>query len=294
MEMELLTLWVLTAFVVGAILGSFICCQVRRIIVREKLHGFKKIKQQPSHCEHCNKRLHWWEMIPVLSWLFLRGKCRSCHATIGLAELFAELGLGLVFAVATYQLSLISPAPGSDLGSLPHLIAFLLFLILSCGLFTVFVFDFLAGEMPLRVLVFCIVVATVFISSEWLFAAANHSFMLGAPILMLASAAVLSGFYFFLSIAPTKPGKQRGAPTQLVGDGDWLVALPLAIVLAHPLLAIANLFLANIIGALIATPFMITKKWKPTTRIPFAPLLIAAFFVVFFCRTLISEMFMVI
>jgi prepilin signal peptidase PulO-like enzyme (type II secretory pathway) len=294
-------LWVLSAFAIGAILGSFICCQVRRVILREQLHGFQKFKQKPSHCEHCGQKLGWWEMIPVLSWLFLRGKCRSCNATIGLAEIFAELGLGLVYAFATIDLL----ATGIDPWSIA---SFALFLTLSCGLFAVFVFDFLTGEMPTHLLTFCVVCATLFIGLEWVAALSVGTFMLGAPLLVLASAAVLSGFYFVLSIAPAGSRKKsaalkgssdagflRGKSEQrLVGDGDWMVALPLAIVLAHPILAIANLFLANIIGALIAVPFMITRKWTATTRIPFAPLLIAAFFFVFFTRDFIFEMFMVI
>ncbi|MCL2038716.1 prepilin peptidase [Candidatus Saccharibacteria bacterium] len=281
-------LWLFTAFVIGAIFGSFICCQVRRVIVREKLRGFKKFKQKPSHCEHCNRRLHWWEMIPVLSWLFLRGKCRSCNATIGLVELLAELGLGLVFALATRHFI---PELTTAMAIIPQIFAipaYFLFLTLSCGLFAIFIFDFLTGEMPTRLLTFCIICAILFIGLEWAAAWDGGTFFWGLPLLMLASAAVLSGFYFVLSITPARTSGK------IVGDGDWLVALPIAIVLAHPLLAITNLFLANIIGAIIATPFLITKKWRATTRIPFAPLLIVAFFITFFARPFIFEMFMLI
>lgn len=231
-------------------------------------------------------------MIPVLSWLFLRGKCRSCNATIGLAEVFTELGLGTVFAIATFMF--LSQGVGAlDLWGIG---SFALFLILSCGLFAVFVFDLLTGEMPTLLLTFCIICATLFIGLEWIAAVSSGTFMLGSPLLVLASCAVLSGFYFVLSLAPTRLGKKHkhGQPQHLVGDGDWVIALPLAIVLAHPILAVSNLFLANIIGALIAAPFMITRKWTATTRIPFAPLLIVAFFIVFFARDFIFEMFMVI
>jgi prepilin signal peptidase PulO-like enzyme (type II secretory pathway) len=301
-------LWVFAAFVIGAIMGSFICCQVRRVIVSEKLHGFAKFKQERSRCEHCHKHLKWWEMIPVLSWLFLQGKCRNCNARIGLAEIMAELGLGAVFAIST--LLFLQNTPFLEEVTVLGALSFGLFLLLSCGLFAVFIFDLLTGEMPTRLLTFCIICAILFTGLEWAAAFTRDSFMLGAPLLMLASVAVLSGFYFVLSVMPSRKeqrslAKGSALPTErrenrrlsrnrLVGDGDWLVALPLAIVLAHPMLAIANLFLANIIGAIIAIPFMVARRWSATTRIPFAPLLIVAFFIIFFARDLIFEMFMVI
>ena len=228
----------------------------------------------------------------MFSWLFLRGKCRSCHTKIGLAELFSELGLGIVFACAVCAfLGRWVGVSGLDAW---HFISLALFLILSCGLLAIFVFDFLTGEMPTRTLTFALILALLFIAVEWGQMLHRQTFTLGAPLLTLASAATLAGFYFVLSIAPTRRSKSQTPKVSLVGDGDWLVALPLAIVLAHPLLAVATLFLANMIGALIAIPFMITKRWRASTRVPFAPLLIVAFFIIFFARTLVFEMFMVI
>ncbi|MDR0979683.1 MAG: prepilin peptidase [Candidatus Nomurabacteria bacterium] len=304
------------AFIFGAIFGSFICCQVRRIIAKEHLHGFQKLRQAPSHCESCEQKLHWWEMLPVLSWFCLRGKCRNCHAPIGIAELLAELGLGAVFAITIY--SAISGSfsttltvfdqvftaanttnfTPSLLPALPYFTGVIFFLVLACALTAVFVFDFLTGEIPTHLLTFCIICAILFIGLEWAAAFFVGQFTLGLPLLTIASAVVLSGFYFVLSVVPSR--KQAGSEdhtergSRLVGDGDWLIALPLALILAHPLLAVANLFLANITGALIAIPFMLAHKWRATTRIPFAPLLIAAFFIVFFAKSSILNMFMVL
>ncbi|MCL2371283.1 prepilin peptidase [Candidatus Saccharibacteria bacterium] len=292
MVTEFLSLWVAVSFVVGAIFGSFICCQVRRVIISEKLHGFRKFQQEGSRCEKCKKPLSWWEMIPVFSWLFLRGKCRTCNSRIGAIELFAELGLGLAFAVTTWTF-LDRWASVSGLEAW-QVISLFVFLVLSIGLLAIFVFDFLTGEMPVRSLYFAIACAVIFGAVDWANMLSSNTFTLAAPLLTVASVAVLSGFYFVLSVAPARHSLARKKREHLVGDGDWLVALPLAIVLAHPLLAVATLFLANIIGALIAIPFMVTKRWKSTTRIPFAPLLIIAFFIIFFARDFVFKMFMVI
>jgi leader peptidase (prepilin peptidase) / N-methyltransferase len=56
-----------------------------------------------SHCRHCAHTLAWWENIPLLSWLLLRGRCRSCHAWIGWRYPLVELAIGLLWSYTAYQ-----------------------------------------------------------------------------------------------------------------------------------------------------------------------------------------------
>jgi leader peptidase (prepilin peptidase) / N-methyltransferase len=51
-----------------------------------------------SHCRNCDHTLAWWENIPVLSWIILRGRCRSCHAAISWRYPLVELAIGLLWA----------------------------------------------------------------------------------------------------------------------------------------------------------------------------------------------------
>ena len=51
-----------------------------------------------SHCRNCDHTLTWWENIPVLSWIILRGRCRSCHAAISWRYPLVELAIGLLWA----------------------------------------------------------------------------------------------------------------------------------------------------------------------------------------------------
>ncbi|MFC5865116.1 prepilin peptidase [Acidicapsa dinghuensis] len=51
-----------------------------------------------SHCRHCDHTLAWWENIPVLSWLILRGRCRQCRAAIGIRYPAIEFLVGLLWA----------------------------------------------------------------------------------------------------------------------------------------------------------------------------------------------------
>ncbi len=52
-----------------------------------------------SRCIHCDRVLSWYELVPVLSFIFLRGRCSSCHARIPLRYLFVEIICGLVFGL---------------------------------------------------------------------------------------------------------------------------------------------------------------------------------------------------
>jgi leader peptidase (prepilin peptidase) / N-methyltransferase len=71
-----------------------------------------------SHCRKCGRTLIWWENIPVVSWLALRGRCRTCNASISWRYLLIELSIGALWAyVAWQQLSKI--AVGEAISSSP-------------------------------------------------------------------------------------------------------------------------------------------------------------------------------
>jgi len=78
-------------FVFGTILGSFINCMAGRIVAGEDWIKGK------SHCEHCNHELQALDLIPVLSYVFLGGKCRYCHKHISARYILTELALGILF-----------------------------------------------------------------------------------------------------------------------------------------------------------------------------------------------------
>ncbi|MGA3069372.1 MAG: prepilin peptidase [Terracidiphilus sp.] len=56
-----------------------------------------------SHCRSCNRTLAWWENLPLVSWLALRGRCRTCRAWIGLRYPLVELAVGALWAVSASQ-----------------------------------------------------------------------------------------------------------------------------------------------------------------------------------------------
>jgi len=77
---------------VGASIGSFLN------VVADRLPANRSIVSPPSHCDACGKRLSGLELIPVFSYVILRGRCRSCRTRIPLRVLWVELGCGLLTA----------------------------------------------------------------------------------------------------------------------------------------------------------------------------------------------------
>lgn len=78
-------------FIMGTIFGSFLTLAVYRI----PLH--KDITHERSFCPNCNHRLEFLDLIPVLSYIFLKGKCRYCGEKIRIRYLLLELLSGIIF-----------------------------------------------------------------------------------------------------------------------------------------------------------------------------------------------------
>ena len=99
--------------VLGALLGSFAVAQVWRLRARQlviderdgepvdkaelrRLRGLlRPVTGDRSECLHCHHQLAWYDLLPVVSWLSLSGKCRYCKAPIGTTELLAEVFLAM-------------------------------------------------------------------------------------------------------------------------------------------------------------------------------------------------------
>lgn len=94
-------------FLLGLCVGSFLNVVVYRLPLN------KSLLHPPSTCPNCNTRLAWYDNIPVLGWLKLRGKCRYCKNPISPRYPLVELGTGLLFlayALALFQFGF-GPAP---------------------------------------------------------------------------------------------------------------------------------------------------------------------------------------
>lgn len=93
-------LFLIIFFVIGTVLGSFYNVVGVRLPLKQSLLF------PASHCVKCQHKLTVFEVIPILSYIFLRGSCRKCQEKIGLFHVVIELGTGILFMLAYWQFSL--------------------------------------------------------------------------------------------------------------------------------------------------------------------------------------------
>lgn len=241
---------------IGLAFGSFVGALVWR------LHEGKDFVSDRSECEHCHHKLGALDLIPLVSWLALRGKCRYCGAKIGISAPLLEVIMAALFVGSYY----VFPLP---LETWQAWTSFGLWLVYLVGLMALLVYDLRWMLLP-NVIIFPLmgvaVVESVF----------RQVFVLGLTPLEWANTtifgiATLAGLYWVL---------YTFSKGKWVGYGDVKLGLFMGIALGFQRSLLA-LFLANIIGFLIVLPGVLTGKLKRTSRIPFGPFLIAAFVIAF-------------
>ena len=88
------------AFIIGTLLGSFTTLAVYRIPKGEN------ILNKRSYCPNCNHKLGFWDMIPIMSYIFLRGKCRYCKDKVRIRYLILEVFSGIIYTVFIISLNI--------------------------------------------------------------------------------------------------------------------------------------------------------------------------------------------
>ena len=94
------------AFAYGACLGSFINVCIWRLPRRES------VVRAPSHCTKCGAHINWYDNLPVLSFLVLRGRCRVCHEPYSPRYFIVEVLTGLLFVAVLFKAGLTQQEPG--------------------------------------------------------------------------------------------------------------------------------------------------------------------------------------
>ena len=257
-------------FVLGAVFGSFACCQAWRW--RWRALGKKDLGQW-SVCMHCKKRLKWYDNIPLVSWLTLRGRCRYCHAKIGVADFLSELSLAVAFLMLTWAYLLPVLENWGLLRLNPdylvtRLAIFVMILVLLIVLTVLAVYDAKWGELPTVLLVLAIVFGGIVALLKVHEAMILGESVWGTVVNLAIGVAILAGTCFVIY----KASRER-----LMGSGDWLLALALALALANWWLALWTIFLANLLGDVIALPGAM-KTGKHVVH--FGPFLVGAFVIV--------------
>jgi len=264
----------LALILTGACFGSFAGATVWRLRARQleadrknkeeydkkeykrlkKLNG-KSLLNDRSCCLECGYELKWYDLIPVVSWLSLKGKCRSCKHPIGWFEFLMELGM-----IAYFVLSYAFWPGGIQTGlEIAH---FVLWLAAGVAMAILFAYDLKWFLLPDSITVTLGVIGLAIVGVS----AAETQDVGGTILTTLGAVAVLGGLYATLYTV------SRG---KWVGFGDVKLGAALALLLVDWQLAIIALFLANFIGCLIVIPALASKKLSRTSRVPFGPMLIA-------------------
>jgi leader peptidase (prepilin peptidase)/N-methyltransferase len=230
------------AVVFGLIIGSFLNVVIYRLPRHESL------VRPGSHCPGCDVAIRWYDNVPLVSWLLLGGKCRSCKNRISLRYPLVELFTGASFGLAGWRFGV----------SWAALLAWFIVAILVCLAFI---------DIDHMIIPNVIVLPGAAVG-------------LGASIalhpdrwwLYLASAAGAATFCFLLAVLWPGGG---------MGGGDVTMALFVGGVLGYPAVLV-GFFLAFLLGTLVGLYILIVLKKSRKTRVPFGPFLSLGTYVALF------------
>ncbi len=139
-------------FIIGTLFGSFFTLAVYRIPLR------KNITHEHSFCPNCNHKLSFLDLIPILSYIFLGGKCRYCKQKIRPRYLLLEILSGIAFVLFAISIKL------SIFSCTLDLVAYLVFgLLYFASLFIIAGIDKEKGYIEKSVLLFGYIIETIYI-----------------------------------------------------------------------------------------------------------------------------------
>lgn len=296
-------------FILGAIMGSFAGALAWR------LKNHKDWIRGRSECEHCHHQLAARDLIPIVSYLSLGGKCRYCHKKIGATALRLEIFTGLAFlgsamlfpmilannwanpledsmlnlsyidsrrvgACAPFTECLVAPmAPMTRICAIAAFVIWLVALVILVALFT---YDRQWKILPDKLIYPLIAVLAVYSLVFWL-GVRGESFLVWLETILLGMVP-LFGVYLITYVF------SRG---KWIGFGDVKLCLAMSFALTW-WQALLVLFSSNLIGAVISVPRVVRGKARMNSQIAFGPCLIAAFYLVFLVGWAAEELFVLV
>ncbi len=232
-------------FLFGLIVGSFLNCIIYRLEVGKSFLGGH------SFCPYCKHELVWHDLIPVFSFLMLKGKCRYCQKPISIQYPLIELTTAILFVLVFNSQNLLNTG---------YLLLTTSFLII------IFVYDLKHYIIPDKVIFPAIL-------TSFLFLFTTNSLLLNT---------ILSAFgasFFFLLIYLISQG-------QWMGFGDVKLSFLMGLHLGFPNILVA-LFSAFFTGAIIGLILIAQNKKTLKSMVPFGPFLVFGTFLAMFYGELI-------
>ena len=239
-------------FVLGALIGSFLnVCIVR--IPREE-----SILLPRSHCRHCNAPLPFYDLIPLLSYLRLKGRCRFCHKRISFEYFMVELLTAFlaVWTISTFGLRV----QGAS------------YFVFVCSLIVITFIDIHHRIIP----------DTISIGGTILGFLLSFYFLNITPVESLLGIVSGGGLLFLLAMIYFKITKREG-----MGGGDIKLAAMIGAFLGYQGVFL-TLFLSSIIGSLWGLSLVVLNKKAFSETLPYGPFLaLGALLTLFFQDTIL-------
>lgn len=234
------TVYLVFALIFGLVIGSFLNVLVFR------LDSLNTIWSTRSHCPKCKKKLLWYDLIPIFSYIFLGGRCRNCHEKISLQYPIVELSTGLLFVFLLFNFGL------------SIVLAF--YLVIFSLLMVILVSDLQTQTIPE---IFAWVGLILALMLGWYFGNLTIPSALWGGL-------VGGGFLAILVYGSILFG---GASEKWMGAGDIKIGAIMGFLVGFPTVLL-SLFSSFIIGAIVGLIYVKLQKKSIKESLPFAPFLI--------------------
>ncbi len=230
-------------FLLGAIFGSFSNVCIYR------LPNNKAISKGRSYCNSCNKEIRWFDNIPLISYIILRGKCRSCNAKISFQYVLVEFlsGISFVFIYYVFGLSITS----------------VLLAILSIFFIIIFFIDLKHYIIP-NELTFPLMVIGFLKSFDPNLNQAIFPNYINSLIGGLVGYSIIWLIIFIYKKIRNREGMGLGDAKLLAVVGFWFGWLSVPFII----------FISSLVALILVVPSILNKSRKMTSQIPFGPYII--------------------
>jgi len=228
--------YLILVILIGLVIGSFLNCFIWRLHEDESVGG-------RSYCPKCRHQIAWYDNIPVLSFIFLKAKCRHCHQPISWQYPLVEIATAILFVLLFFK----------NISSASFALLMMRDWLLVSALIVIFVYDLRWQLVPMGVvwsMCALMLVFNILLGYSW--------------VLIIISALVATAFFWIQYILTKKKG---------LGEGDIWLGLLLGLSFPNFSHLLAILIISYGVGSLVSLILLLVKKKHRKSRIALGPFL---------------------